>query len=1278
MQAKLTNFWGKTCLFLFFALVGGQLALAQDALIPKEITEALENAKSGNYEQAIPVLKKYADDTGFDDLTTLQIRVYLNLGYLATENEALNVDATNELTDNYILKYGITKTYQLKGIDEIYSIYWAAQICFNVKKFEKAIAFLSLLKEIFEENDVQNQFYLKILDLLYLVYKEINETEKSIAYLKKEVEIGKGFWGEGSPDYLLCLDNLALFYSSIGDYKNALVFDLDIVRIRKEVLGDKHQDYLASLTSVLVCYMMLEDYQKALEINLYLVDAQKTELGENDPQYLTSLNNLSIVYSELRNFNKALEFSQKVNELCQRIYGEKTQDYFKSLQGVALAYLKIGDYGKSLEIMLQVVELGKEVLGERHKDYLNSLGNLAEVYSKLGDYKKAFDIYLFLVNTQRTILGEKDSEYLTSLGNLAYQYSHLGNIPKAIELDLKVAELKKQILGEKHPDYLTSLNNISVDYSELGEYQKALEINQKVTELRKDTLGEMHPDYFTSLANSAVIYGQMGQDLKSLEILLYVVKLEKEILGENNPLYLTSLNNLALQYSDLGNYQKSLEVNQKVVEIRKHTLGENHPDYLMSLNNLASSYSHLGNYQKSLEINQTIADLLKNVLSEKHPYYLTALNNLAYDNSKLGNYQKSLELNQKVAEIRKETLGENHPDYITSLANIALDYTNMKNYKKALEIFVKVEKLSAEKFQKNHPLYFYSLGNLAGAEYDLAKYDDASFHFKEMIHFMKNKLVDYFVLMTENQREQFWQKYINSFSLFPMFLEKTTNTNPESAVYAYNIALFTKGLLLNTSIDFNQLIAEKGSPEAKAKFEELKLLRLQIQRLQEKPIAERHLNVDSLETVAQQKETELVKISKEYGDYTRNLKINWKDVQTNLQDKDVAIEFVEYPTLTDTIKYAALLLRKGWQYPQMIPLFRKDQIDEFIRQDKNKIYSNKIVGKQIRQLVWEPLEKVVSPGERVYFSPAGIYHQLAIENLAASDSTTLGDIYQMYRLSSTKELVTQTSKSKYKTAVLYGGLQFDLDSVRMVAESKKYPKIEKLLAFRGYSNDTTVRKGWEYLGGTLQEVEQINRLMNDRQYLVTEYTGESGNEESFKSLSGKSPEIIHIATHGFFQPVEESRKNPFIQMRMGDQPESGGWVDPMLRSGLMLSGGNKSWQGEKIPENIEDGVLTAREISRMDLRSTDLVVLSACETGLGEVSSEGVFGLQRSFKQAGVKNLIMSLWEVSDQATSFMMKEFYTNLLSGEDLRKAFVDAKQKCKEKYLDPQYWAAFVLLN
>ena len=250
----------------------------------------------------------------------------------------------------------------------------------------------------------------------------------------------------------------------------------------------------------------------------------------------------------------------------------------------------------------------------------------------------------------------------------------------------------------------------------------------------------------------------------------------------------------------------------------------------------------------------------------------------------------------------------------------------------------------------------------------------------------------------------------------------------------------------------------------------------------------------------------------------------------------------------------------------------------------------------------------------------------------------------------------------------------------MVTESNKYEfeKSSNYLARRGYQNDTTAKSEWKFLENTKPEVDQISRLLKEKNYQVTEYTGINGNEESFKSLSGKKVGIIHIATHGYFQSVEESKKTPFILQRMGDQQQEGATVDPMLRSGLIMTGGNKAWLCKKIPENIEDGVLMAKEISHVDLRGTDLVVLSACETGLGEVSSEGVFGLQRSFKQAGVQSLVMSLWDVNDDATRFMMTEFYSNLLSGKDKRAAFLEAKRKCKKEYKYPQYWAAFIMLD
>jgi CHAT domain-containing protein/lipopolysaccharide biosynthesis regulator YciM len=941
-------------------------------------------------------------------------------------------------------------------------------------------------------------------------------------------------------------------------------------------------------------------------------------------------------------------------------------------------YWNLSDYENALKINLKVVILQKEVLGEKHPDYLEILSRLSATYTKMGKYNKALEISQEVVNSEREVLGEHNTTYLISLSNLASNYSKLGNHDKALDIFMQVVDSQREILGEKHPDYLFSLGHLAVQYRYIGDYTRALEISIKVVNVEREILGERHPDYLLSLSNLSLIYSSLGDWSKALEISQKLISEQKEILGERDLDYLFSLGNLASIYSDLGDYRAALKINKKLANLEKEIFGERHPRFLVSLNNLSLTYLKLHDYKAAMEILLKVIDLQKEILGYRHPDYLSSLNNLALAYSDLGNYSKALTINQKIGELEMEILGDHHPGYLVSLNNLASNYVDLCNYNMALEEIRKVVDLRKNVLGDSHPDYLVSLQNLSLIELYLSQGDSALFHYQKVLTKTKDRVIDYFALMTEFQREQFWRKNSFDFKIFPLFSENASVAHLDTIGFGFDTALFSKGLLLNATRDFDELFAEKGSPEAIAKFEELKQTKLQIQRILEKPIAERYLSVDSLEDIAQKKETELVKLSKEYGDYTRNMKINWKDVQSTLGNKDVAIEFVEYPTLTDTIKYAAFVVRKGWQYPRMISLFRKDQIQEFIKQDKDKIYANGYVGKQLKKLIWDPLEEAISEGDNVYFSASGVLHQLAIENLPANETQTLSEIFHLYRLSSTKEIVLKKAPEKNNSAVLYGGLQFDISNERMLAESKKYEKKENLYAMRGYQSDSTMRKGWGFLEGTLTEVQQINQLLKDKKYKTTFFTGESGNEESFKSLSGKKMGIIHIATHGFFETVADSKKNIFIQLRMGDQTLEKETVDPMIRSGLILSGGNRAWQGDTIPESIEDGVLTAKEICRMDLRGTDLVVLSACETGLGEVSSEGVFGLQRSFKQAGVQTLIMSLWGVNDQATNYMMTQFYTNLLSGKDKREAFLKAKKSCKEKFPEPQYWAAFIMLD
>ena len=211
------------------------------------------------------------------------------------------------------------------------------------------------------------------------------------------------------------------------------------------------------------------------------------------------------------------------------------------------------------------------------------------------------------------------------------------------------------------------------------------------------------------------------------------------------------------------------------------------------------------------------------------------------------------------------------------------------------------------------------------------------------------------------------------------------------------------------------------------------------------------------------------------------------------------------------------------------------------------------------------------------------------------------------------------------------------------------------------------------LGGTEKEVNQINIMANSRQLFSLLYSGAKGTEYNFKDLTGKHFDIIHVATHGFYYNAASTKDMTFFERIFVED-------NPLNRCGLIFSGGNKAWKGEVIPDTQEDGILLGSEIARMDLSGTDLVVLSACNTGLGDISEEGVAGLQMAFKRAGVKSLLMTLSKVDDEATAFFMTNFYEHLFSGEDKHTAYRAAinTMRNSEKYSDPKYWASFILVD
>jgi CHAT domain-containing protein len=221
-------------------------------------------------------------------------------------------------------------------------------------------------------------------------------------------------------------------------------------------------------------------------------------------------------------------------------------------------------------------------------------------------------------------------------------------------------------------------------------------------------------------------------------------------------------------------------------------------------------------------------------------------------------------------------------------------------------------------------------------------------------------------------------------------------------------------------------------------------------------------------------------------------------------------------------------------------------------------------------------------------------------------------------------------------------------------------------------------ESWNYLPGTLMEINQLQNIIKTHENEISTLTGNKATETNFKKLSGNSPNIIHIATHGFF--FENQNIKPRYGMSLSTEDQYRLAEDPLLRSGIMMAGANYAWKHGSNPMEDDDGILTAMEISNLDLSDTDMVVLSACETGLGDIDgSEGVYGLQRAFKMSGVNIIVMSLWQVPDKETAEFMTMFYSKWKASNNVREAFNITQRSMQHKYKkEPEKWAAFVLFE
>ncbi|MBU0488312.1 MAG: CHAT domain-containing protein [Bacteroidetes bacterium] len=663
-------------------------------------------------------------------------------------------------------------------------------------------------------------------------------------------------------------------------------------------------------------------------------------------------------------------------------------------------------------------------------------------------------------------------------------------------------------------------------------------------------------------------------------------------------------------------------------------------------------------------------------------------------------WNKTIEIYEKGMKSFRKFLGAESPYFTTILVTLGNLYLIDNDYKNAEKYLLEdLKNKENDTVEANRMASYIGLGRVEMLKKNMAKAEDYFVKANRITAKQIYDLQDIVGISTEKKVAQYFSAFRYSLNTFYTVFGKRANENPAIAGQIFDDELLSKGLILRIIRDRIELINNSGDSELIANFNQWIDIRQQLAKLALLPMSERKANINVLENDARNIENNMYYKIYQSAKSTKPPALTWQAVQKNLKPDEAVVEFIHYDHymygeawINDSALYGALVLRPGDTHPYYFPLFDEKTFRSFLGSFSNlssydlvnQMYE--VNGDSLFAMVWKPIEERLSGAKTVYYSPSGLLHKVSFNAVPCSEGKVLSDKYDLFLLSSSAMLTNNKKPfllTKEDDVRLYGGIFYDLDSNSIDFYSKKFKEDmdDFFIHDRSMEWSDSIRGGsfWPYLEGTLNEVEYISKLLDKNSVKQSKVIGKEAVEESFKYGETGSPKVIHIATHGFFFPDPDSKSPKDGAYNVTEAAEA--WDptrDPMIRSGLIFAGANHVWQGEKAILGAEDGILTAFEVSKMNLSKTRLVVMSACETGLGDIrGSEGVYGLQRAFMIAGVEYVIMSLWQIPDEQTVELMNIFYSEWMKGKDIRQAFLFAQRELRKKY-PPYFWAAFVLME
>ncbi|MEQ8237817.1 MAG: CHAT domain-containing tetratricopeptide repeat protein [Cyclobacteriaceae bacterium] len=1227
---------------------------------------ALIRIARSEYEAAEPLLK--ASLLLSADFYTLDSYEYNSIkGLLAST--IFNLKKDNEAEPLFV--ESLTAMNQLEEVgSEFYTTVYDYGSLLTIKgQYQEALSQYKVLEDYYNY-DTPNFEYSSILIKVGDLLDKLKRYQEAVSKYELALEGFEALNENGSKEYEIALNNLAIEYQKVNAFdksEDLLIKLTDALAADSTLAPMPYASALTNYANLLLRKGLLSESKEKLETSAGLYTNGNLE---KDLLYAQTLESLAQINYTQGNFEEAFE---QIEEALTAIT-DSTKTY-SFLEKKARILARQGQYAASKIIVEQAVEESILFNGENSLATGYVKNALAQISTDLGDYSRAEMLYKEIIPQFEQWLSPNHPEFATISANYSSLLQLMGNYYTA-ETWLKSAiKIKLEAYGKDNPDYLTSYENLGLLYQNTARYTEASGVFQEILEIKENSPLEDEVALAYTYLNLGNVKKQLADYAEAENLLKKAKTIYENSIGEKHVYYASLLNSLALLYQKMGNIEAAKPLLEQSLAVYEELLGKQNPEYATSLENLATLYQMEGNREKAKELLEEVLVIDKSVLGTDHPLYSKTLHNLASLYEENDEFEQAKELYNQALSIAENKFGKMHPSYASTLYNLAVLEQELENYGQAKMNYMQVVDIRRELLGEYHPDYTYASYGLASIYHKTNELESAKALYFEVIEKYSDDNAKYFPALSETEKSAFWGKIRPVFEAFMdyavefVLLNKGTTEDRSNMIAAlYNLQLSTKALLLNATNKVRNNILSSGDEQLIADFNTWLALKENIVKaygMSKEEAKSTAIDIKGMETQANDMEKALSLQSSAFSGAFDNVPINWTDIKNTLGPDEAALEIIRIKkkVKSDSVIYVSLIIdNQTSEAPKMVVNAK----GVYMEAKGFKSYKNSIIYKvkdsKSFPLYWQDIDAAMSESvNKLYLSADGVYNKINISTLFDNNKQSyVIDSYSIRLLSNTKEIVTTIpAEGEASVALLYGFPKYDLGS-RGMKRSSLFNKEDSRSAF----GDKIAP-----LPGTNEEVSNIEKELGAKGWKYEKYITDNATETQIKTL--KSPTVLHIATHGFFLPDIQVDEDQQLTSRNAK-------YNPLLRSGLLLAGAENTINNQEIPGE-EDGILTAYEAMNLSLDNTQLVVMSACETGLGEVKNgEGVYGLQRAFIVAGADNLIMSLWKVNDETTQKLMSGFYSNWLSGESKLIAFNHAISDLKSEFEQPYYWGAFVILG